>query len=730
MLGGSNIVVIVLACLEYVHGSFWNEIPARCTYDRTKLFTCTNTTFTRSIPLFIDRTYTMTSHHVDIQYCSFELSLRDLLVQIGTTIEHLTLIKNSFSSMAIDTSRIFEGGLFFRLLTSLNIHDEQGQQWLQLNGSYFPQLIRLDLSNNHLTVEHTLVFNRQYYPNLLYLDLSNNQLTTIDRLVGNQLNRLETLILSNNPLKTMGNLVKHFLSLEYLDLSSTSIKQLFSLRLLPHLQTLICQQCREISLLEYDRLLGNCSQLNYRRLKLDLSQTNFHSLNQLNPYMTCVTSLLLNGENRIESITTDDLLHGEHLETIEIRESKTINYVYLNVYDQLRTIDFSRNIYLNQVILRVRSNSVHLQHVNLSSTVLNDFAIDFYNTTLTYLHVDSIDLSHNRLETLEFLSYLIFHSLDVSYNRLKIIDIDLVHYRRGLYELTFMNLMNLSYNDMEYVRINWQNESPHTIDLSNNRLDSIELHGQTTYSLHLVNNINMTLDSTKAQFDLPALTYLDLTAIELQSLETLIYIHNLTNLRTLILDNNQLVNEHRTLNWHVFYPWRTYLTHVSMRNMSLEHIDAGLYLDEYNHLLTIDFNGNDHLLCDCTLQPFLRWLRTPPLPSIDMNEPVQKLLRIDCPISLFDLHCTSGDDDDDDDATYGQRQTLKLSNHGPWLRAIFILFPCALLIYVTLKLVDRRLKHLRSRFYQCVYTNGDIITLNERHTTRKLLDDQFSFEHL
>ncbi|CAF4654923.1 unnamed protein product, partial [Rotaria magnacalcarata] len=41
------------------------------------------------------------------------------------------------------------------------------------------------------------------------------------------------------------------------------------------------------------------------------------------------------------------------------------------------------------------------------------------------------------------------------------------------------------------------------------------------------------------------------------------------------------------------------------------------------------------------------------------------------------------------------------------------------ILLTTLKLIDRRLKRRRSRFYQQVYTDGDVITLNEQHVTHK-----------
>ena len=71
--------------------------------------------------------------------------------------------------------------------------------------------------------------------------------------------------------------------------------------------------------------------------------------------------------------------------------------------------------------------------------------------------------------------------------------------------------------------------------------------------------------------------------------------------------------------------------------MSIEQIDSGVYLNDYYHLLTIDFYLNNNLQCDCILHPFINWLKTPPPPLTDFYEPLHKVLSIDCPISLFDI---------------------------------------------------------------------------------------------
>jgi hypothetical protein len=144
--------------------------------------------------------------------------------------------------------------------------------------------------------------------------------------------------------------------------------------------------------------------------------------------------------------------------------------------------------------------------------------------------------------------------------------------------------------------------------------------------------------------------------------------------------------------------------------MSLELIDSGARLNEFYHLLTIDFYFNKHLQCDCNLQPFIQWLKTPPPPLIDFYEPLQKFIRIECPISLFDLPC---------DENNAKKTRLYSFTHSAFFKTLFMLSIFILIVFTTLKLIDRRMKQLRSRFYQRVYTDADIITLNERHVTHK-----------
>jgi hypothetical protein len=336
---------------------------------------------------------------------------------------------------------------------------------------------------------------------------------------------------------------------------------------------------------------------------------------------------------------------------------------------------------------------------------VNDLTIDFNHTIQKFLQIDVIDLSYNHLESLDFLQYLTFLSLDVSFNRLKIVNIDQIHFRHGMYELLSMNFLNLSSNNMKSIKINWNNESPHTIDLSDNNLQSIELHGQTTYVLLLNNNSKLSLQPTTFLIDLPFLQYLNLDSIHFDSFENLIYLHNLSNIHTLILNNNHLLKQHRTLNWNVFYPWRQYLTHLSLRNMSLENIDPGTYLKDYYHLLTIDFYENN-LECNCILQPFIDWLKTPPPPLADFYEPLHKVLSFDCPVSLFDLHCDDGK----------TRSTLLI---------VILIVGMFLIVFLTVfEVVYCYRKRKRSKSYDRMLIDGDAIALNETNLIQKTDDDE------
>jgi Leucine-rich repeat (LRR) protein len=196
--------------------SFWNEIPQQCTYDRTELFSCWNTTFIYPIPLLNNFNYTFQNHHVQIRDSYF-----------APNIDHLTLVNNTFSSITYNESK----KTYFRLLQILEIYDKQSLQWLQLNSSYFPQLTKLDLSYNQFTNQKKLLFNQANFPILKSLNFSHNQLRTIDNITGNMLDQIEILILSFNPLETIVQKIPQFRSLIFLDLSSTLIKHLFRITL-------------------------------------------------------------------------------------------------------------------------------------------------------------------------------------------------------------------------------------------------------------------------------------------------------------------------------------------------------------------------------------------------------------------------------------------------------------------------------------------------------------------
>ena len=706
------ILVYVLLFVQLsVDGSFWNEIPPRCILDQQNSLHCRNTTFLRPIPNLNVVKNATRDPQVDLRYCYLEYSLRDLFIYISTDVENLTLINNQFSPKALESNQIFEGGLFYRSLRSLTVRDKKGEQWLQFNRSFFPQLIELNLSKNHFTNAVQLNFSRESFPKLKLIDLSNNQLKTIENL---RCDQLEKLILASNPLESISTDLKRFESLRFLDLSSTSIKSLFSLSLVPNLEDFHCRNCREIPSWEVEKLFEHCESRTRSFLSLDLSNCRLNSMDIFNRHAVCFQSLILNGENLDKSISTEDLHRSEHLEQIEIRQNHLIDYIYLNVYSRLALIDLSRNSYLSQVILRLHSETTRLQRLIISRTVLNDFSVDFTYTNVSHVHIDLIDLSHNQLETIDFLKYLTFFTLNLSYNRLKIIDVDSIRFRHGVFSFASMNLLNISFNQMEYASIRWIDESPHQIDLSNNELEFVELHGKTSLSLDLSNNRNLSLTPDSMNLDLTRLQHLHLDSINLPSLEHLIYLHNLPNLQTLTFDNNHLSQKNRVLNWQLFEPWRQQLTHLSMRNISLERLESGAQLNGYLRLLAINMSENNQLLCNCDLRVLLNWLKTPLVPIESSVENFQKVLSIDCSMAFYDLHCSSYED-----VEFPQEKV----HYTQLFRLIFILCVFSMILFCSLKFAEQRLKHLRSRFYPQVYTDGDLITLNERNIRSKPDDE-------
>jgi hypothetical protein len=688
----------VLIFIPMSFGAFWSEIPARCVYNRNELLSCSNTTFTRSIPLFNDFTYTFQHHHVDIRDSRFNLTLYELFHHVASNIQHLTLIHNRIVSTVNNRSE----RLFFRSLQTLTNHDSQ---WFQSSSSYYPRLTRIELSFNQLIDEHLSIFQDELFPQLRHVNLSHNRIRTIDYLDETILHRIRSLTLSFNPVESIRTRLRDMRSLQYLDLSSTSIKNIFHLNSLTHLDVFHCRQCHTIPIDNYEQFFTNCSSMN-EHLTIDFSQTGILSMKMFNSSIICIKALIVNNQRTFESITSHDLLHSRNLQSIELRNCSTIEYVHLNVYDRLQSIDFSYNQNLNQLVLHLMTNYTYIQRLLVSHALLNDFSLDFLRTTQTLIHIETIDFSYNQLETIQFVHYLIFSTLDVSFNRLKIVDLQQIQYPHGIYNLGLMNLLNLSSNSLESIHINWTNESPHMIDLSSNDLRSIALHGKSTYSLRLNMNPHLSIQLQTLRIDFPVLQYLDLSRIDLMSLKDLTYLYHLTNIQTLILDHNQLRRQDRTLEWHVFFPWHSYLTHLSLQNISLEKIDSNAYLTDYHQLLTIDLYGNTHLPCDCSLKSFIHWLKLPPPSLSDFYQPLEKFLRIDCPTSLFDLHCDNEQ----------QRFTRKsIIIYG--LSMFVVLSSVLVVLFYVIKCSNKRY-HCQS--YRRIFTDSDIIALNERNLNERI----------
>jgi hypothetical protein len=172
------------------------------------------------------------------------------------------------------------------------------------------------------------------------------------------------------------------------------------------------------------------------------------------------------------------------------------------------------------------------------------------------------------------------------------------------------------------------------------------------------------------------------------------------------LDNNHLNNQHRTLNWQIFYPWHQNLTHLSLQNLSLEKIDPRIYLNDYYHLLTINLYNNDDITCDCTLHPFINWFKTRPPPLADFYEPLNKVLNLHCPISLFHLPC--------DD----RKTTSTLLIVLPIVGVVLII------VLITITILVNHLKRKRSKSYHPMFIDNDSIALNEPNTIEKTDDGE------
>jgi Leucine-rich repeat (LRR) protein len=223
--------------LSSTFAAVWNELPSSCFYRQWNELFCANTTFIRPLPLVRSITNGLIGHfQLQIRSSQLNVPLSDLFVHLAWHVQTLILIDNRLDTVNISRS------LHFRSLQVLLHHQST---WAHLQSSFFPQLIDLDLSYSQLTVHQTLNFDDEHFPELKRLNLSNNQLDTLKQLTGNRLIHLEWLSVANNPLDSFITDVEPFSSLLFLDLSSTSIKRLFHWPLLPRLQHFLCRECSQ-----------------------------------------------------------------------------------------------------------------------------------------------------------------------------------------------------------------------------------------------------------------------------------------------------------------------------------------------------------------------------------------------------------------------------------------------------------------------------------------------------
>ena len=61
------------------------------------------------------------------------------------------------------------------------------------------------------------------------------------------------------------------------------------------------------------------------QLTIDLTQTNINSIKLFNPYIKCIKDLILNNQNLIDSISTQDLLYSTNLESIQVKSIDNID---------------------------------------------------------------------------------------------------------------------------------------------------------------------------------------------------------------------------------------------------------------------------------------------------------------------------------------------------------------------------------------------------------------------
>ena len=306
-------------------------------------------------------------------------------------------------------------------VSELNLSFNNSRNIYKINDINFPNLLKLDLSNNLLSDINILSNATFLYLN--ELDLSRNQITNISCLSNFPFTKLKILILDSNLIYNL----EVFKTVQFID----SLEKL----------SLINNKIVNINILK---------EIKFKNLKeLDISN---NTLNELN-------NTLINSKN-------------EQIEIISFNDTKLTDISLLNYkcFINLKEIDLSNNK-IKDINDLSKAVCIKLDSLNLSDNEIQDIS---FLENVPFTNIKTLDLSHNTISDISILKKCNFYKLyelNLCENRIRNVNV--------FSETKFYNLfeLNLSFNKIS--NIDFLKNVPFTgveiISFRGNKIDNIDI---------------------------------------------------------------------------------------------------------------------------------------------------------------------------------------------------------------------------------------------------------------
>ena len=468
-------------------------------------------------------------------------------------LRQLYLARNSLSSSSSSSSA--GGKLQLHILKQLHTLDLSNNQLTDLPVDDLEQLASrievLKLAGNQITAQ---VFpSNLTLPKLRVLDLSGNRQNGVSFEQAGAEN-LESLNLSHCAIKQLpANAFEGLVNLTSLWLAGNNVNETNLATVLKNtpnntLHTL------DLSRLALTQIPNDFFSNQLRLERLDLSQNE----------LTVCEVECLSGLGRLQwldlqgNLLTDfNALHGlNQLEELVLRNNRFESVETVGLH-RLVVLDLSQND-IKQLPVNLLSNMRALRQLNLSSNTIESIHPKAFHG----INLDCIDLSHNRLPTLNDYGFMKIRHLQVGHNRIRMIndtafrnienyleEVDLSHnFLDALPHQTFENfrvlsLLNLSHNNLgvafhhSYNMQIFRNLGRlHTLDLSYNNI--MTLPGAPFEFLHNLQRLNLHGNIIRHLFDAALLE----VSLSLEEVEVDLSMNNISVVDTRILDRIQALS--------------------------------------------------------------------------------------------------------------------------------------------------------------------------------------------